>query len=374
MKQLFPHPKLTKLSEGTNALTYEALTLLQEELFANTMAIPSVRGGGIYGHLILLHTPEEYILLEGAETFELPEDPGAQPVFPNNANAAVVAQTTAVHKAEHAERKLYRAVEKAICQQIIEATPPMHLEALKERKFGLSRITSRQMHAHLWSTYGEITPALLAANLTEMQAPWHPEQSPISTLYPRLNKAQDFADTGGEPIADNQWVRTGTEILSKTGLFSLDIRDWQAKNKADKTKTNFVSHFTRAEKAYHENNTSGQHGYAQQANAAIQDHLHHFAQQFAMNDARMALLEAQLKTANAIIAKEKTTEQPTQPGNPKKPFVAKAYCWTHGRVSNPKHTSATCRYKKEGHKDEATMDNKMGGETCVFVTRANRES
>jgi hypothetical protein len=197
MKQLFPHPKLTKISDGTSVPTYEALTRLQEELFANTMAIPSVRGGGIYGHLILLHTPVEYALLEGAEDFELPDDPGPQPDFPNNANSAVVAQTTAVHKAEHAERKLYQAVEKAICQQIIEATPPMYLETLREKKFGLSRVTCRQMHTHLWNTYGEITPALLAANLAEMQAPWHPEQSPISTLYQRLNKSQDFADTGG---------------------------------------------------------------------------------------------------------------------------------------------------------------------------------
>jgi len=34
------------------------------------------------------------------------------------------------------------------------------------------------------------------------------------------------------------------------------------------------------------------------------------------------------------------------------------YCWTHGACS---HSSAQCRMKKEGHKDEATKENKMGG-------------
>ena len=34
-----------------------------------------------------------------------------------------------------------------------------------------------------------------------------------------------------------------------------------------------------------------------------------------------------------------------------------------------KHTSATCKNKIEGHKDEATSDNKMGGSTKVWTRR-----
>ena len=34
------------------------------------------------------------------------------------------------------------------------------------------------------------------------------------------------------------------------------------------------------------------------------------------------------------------------------------YCWTHGGCS---HTSAECKAKANGHKDEATFENKMGG-------------
>ena len=39
----------------------------------------------------------------------------------------------------------------------------------------------------------------------------------------------------------------------------------------------------------------------------------------------------------------------------------KSYCLTHGRTRNKMHTSATCRNKAEGHKDESTLDNKLGG-------------
>jgi hypothetical protein len=39
------------------------------------------------------------------------------------------------------------------------------------------------------------------------------------------------------------------------------------------------------------------------------------------------------------------------------------YCWTHGVTKNPKHTSATCEHRAEGHKEKATIFNRMGGST-----------
>ena len=38
-----------------------------------------------------------------------------------------------------------------------------------------------------------------------------------------------------------------------------------------------------------------------------------------------------------------------------------SYCWTHGRTRNRLHTSESCRNKAEGHKSEATLENKLGG-------------
>ena len=46
------------------------------------------------------------------------------------------------------------------------------------------------------------------------------------------------------------------------------------------------------------------------------------------------------------------------------------YCWTHGLGKNRKHTSATCNNKAEGHKDEATADNMMGGNNKIMSARA----
>ena len=40
------------------------------------------------------------------------------------------------------------------------------------------------------------------------------------------------------------------------------------------------------------------------------------------------------------------------------------YCWTHGWCA---HSGMDCNSKAEGHQDEATLENKMGGSTknCV---------
>jgi hypothetical protein len=47
-----------------------------------------------------------------------------------------------------------------------------------------------------------------------------------------------------------------------------------------------------------------------------------------------------------------------------------SYCWTHGHRVGPKHTSATCQSKAEGHQDAATRENTMGGSQVGKKTEA----
>ena len=39
------------------------------------------------------------------------------------------------------------------------------------------------------------------------------------------------------------------------------------------------------------------------------------------------------------------------------------YCWSHGYKVTKNHNSKTCRTRKDGHKEEATRANTMGGST-----------
>lgn len=52
------------------------------------------------------------------------------------------------------------------------------------------------------------------------------------------------------------------------------------------------------------------------------------------------------------------TPPPPAPAPNRRPKNWK-YCWTHGVQLN--HDSPTCKYKAQGHKDEATLDNRLDG-------------
>jgi predicted RNA-binding protein with RPS1 domain len=68
----------------------------------------------------------------------------------------------------------------------------------------------------------------------------------------------------------------------------------------------------------------------------------------------MQLLQTQMAVRH-------TGDTPTNvQGSQSAPQVPWMYCWTHGKC---KHSGAICKHKKEGHKDDATMENKMGGST-----------
>jgi hypothetical protein len=41
------------------------------------------------------------------------------------------------------------------------------------------------------------------------------------------------------------------------------------------------------------------------------------------------------------------------------------YCWTHGLNRNPKHTGITCTRRDDGHSEDVTLDNRMGGSARI---------
>ena len=69
-----------------------------------------------------------------------------------------------------------------------------------------------------------------------------------------------------------------------------------------------------------------------------------------------------LKDIVTKLSKQHSKQQPTQQSR-RKP---RKYCWTHGWCA---HEGKDCNSKAEGHKDDATLDNKLGGSTKNFETK-----
>ena len=177
-----------------------------------------------------------------------------------------------------------------------------------------------------------------------MQAPWNPP-TPIEALFTQLNVGIRFATAGNDAPSEASVIRIGYNIINSTGLLDVACREWRGKDDATKTLALFRCHFRDAyQDRRHSQTTSGAAGY-HGANAAT-------TQRPAPKPKQAA----------------PTTQAPTTATRPDlRPNTS--YCWSHGFLKNPKHTSSTSKFKKDGHQDAATGTNQLGGATGTFTPR-----
>jgi hypothetical protein len=166
-------------------------------------------------------------------------------------------------------------------------------------------------------------------------------------------------------------------------------RRWNEKLTAEKTWTQFKSHFAAAHRqhkqmqgesaataCYHSANTVVTHNEDQMAEATI-GALANMATATAADRGVVADLtqanyrlakqleenSAELRELKALINKERREKRGQRSFNPS----PSNSCWTHGYKVGSTHTSLTCKLPKSGHKSKATRADNMGG------SQANRE-
>jgi len=163
------------------------------------------------------------------------------------------------------------------------------------------------------------------------------------TLWRRAVLAQRVAQAGRDPITEATLLRKFHQVLTDSGVFSLDLRDWDKKVAADKTWANFRAHFTAANKERIKNATAGT---MHSANAAI-------GTRTRTNGSNTSPSDGSTRT---------TTTSDT----------VWSYCWTHGYGKNKEHNSRTCTNKATGHQEDATIDNMKGGNNTIRRKRGER--
>jgi hypothetical protein len=128
----FPHAELTPIRGKPIATTVKQL---QKEVFANTRAVHSARGGGVNGHLGLAMEPAAYLARAGAP-FIPSNHPREQP---DHASAATAAQITAANRtydAALAEFRRYEEIHEAIRQYFLQAVEPTYHDVLADEDLG----------------------------------------------------------------------------------------------------------------------------------------------------------------------------------------------------------------------------------------------
>jgi hypothetical protein len=252
---------------------------------------------------------------------------------------------------------------------------------------------------HLKQTYGFINPTQLVDNYNKMTAPIN-FQDPIETLLKKIENGVHYANAGMQPYIEAHYVNISFLLILNTGDIPDACRYWQRRNPVNQTWAYFRREFARAqgEQRIISSTASGA-GY-HTANVA-----EHYVQNQLPADGGFVTAMANLATENSadsetvatftkaittltdqlaatyIWAKSKEAELKRLLGGraPNEPIVTVApagayirkfyktkndnYCWSHGYQVGLAHISANCTKKAPGHKDEATKDNIMGGDT-----------
>jgi len=319
-----PHDPLTAL-EAIGEPSPRAIRILQTELYANASAIPSDLGGGDHGHLGMLMPNAEYILIStGGAAYGIPVRPQV-PAFAGA--AAVIAAIQEDYRRAQETYHTHRDLSNQIKKLILDAVPLDYLSELAHPTMGYSSVTPSQMLEHLVTNYGGITAKDLRDNMERLKTPWNPD-TPIESVFTNGTFCRNFANEGNNPISDETYVLILVDIFEASGVLEKAIEDWEAKPVADQTLANAIPHFK----------TGNRLRLIKEAKTA-----------------KNTLAANQAISNQAIDQKLATKETGTLTGAGLKGWD---YCYTHGIC---KHSGCACPSPKEGHKKEATMNNRMGG-------------
>ena len=381
--ETFPHPTLPKI-EGIP--TFASINDIHIKLNANAASIQSDLGNGRLGLLSLTVTNDVYNTLSDTPFIE-PANPGQVPTVPAGTSSTAATHIRRLFDEDRRVFRQYHNTDRALKSQLIASVDEMYIKALRNRITGYAQTSTKQLLKHLYDTYGRLTPQDLKLNTETMNTPYD-IHSPIENLFEQIKDAVYIASIAQAPFNPTQIVNTAYTLIADTNALELSCREWRRRPTIQKTWPNFKLHFAEAHRDYRESTNQSQHtfhsAHVQESSNLPSDTtlaLANLASATALDRAtvanltevnkqliaQVADLQNKLNAAYAQMHNMHIICPPVQPSNNmKKPLSERNYCWTHGfKVkSNGTHTSATCTKCKDGHKEEATSTNRLGGSTA----------
>jgi hypothetical protein len=325
----YPIPILDKIIGKPD---FANTSTLLKQLGENARSVESLGGGGRHGFYYLLVTDAHYLQEAGVE-YTPAVNPGPNPTRTGD-TGIIMTEDNRVFDDRKQKFSKARRVERELKSQLLQAVEAIYLSELEDAMHGHANNTIQQLLAYIEAEYMEISPEDLEANLEALQAPWEPEETLLS-LWKRTNHCRRVATKARDPITDSALIRKVVIIFENTGLFEQALRAWRMDySTAQQTVANLKIHFTKANKERIRSMTSQRGGF-HGANAANQTR----------------------------------TDNPTPVTTVLQNPSGYHYCWSHGLGTNKNHDSSTCSNKKDGHQDNATLQNRMNGSNLLLGGR-----
>jgi hypothetical protein len=207
----FPHSSLPKV---TGEPAFEDLKVIRRLLNTNAMNVASYEGGGRHGHLGIIMTNEEYFAI-AVDVFPMPNNPGPSATAVAGMKAAVLAETTRLHREATQVYRAYHYFDQAIKKLIIESFDDAYLYALSDEIVGYANCTSLQLLTHLLTYYTMIAPTELTKNYERLNTLYDPNL-PIETLFQQIQDARAFAVAGEQPYGAAMIVNVAYTLVFNT--------------------------------------------------------------------------------------------------------------------------------------------------------------
>ena len=379
--------------------TDDDLTNLRDVLYPLLLDIPFDDQPGGTHNLIGLVQPTATYTARWGEAFPIPNKPNTYPAIPDDATPVVRARLEAEHAIIVRDYASYEAAERAAAKFIRDNVDELWYRDLRHAQSHYTSVTAKQLMEHLETNCGGLHPVDLVSLPTEMMG-YYATVEGIPEYIDKLEEAQRKLARANLPMSDDQLLAIASTSVMAAEHFPRATDEWEALPRNNKTWTAWKAHYRSAHTARKRQllatgRTTPTFGMANAATtepdaetfAKLDGYLDNLAAaattekttltQLVENNATLTAsitsltaTVASLSAAYTLLAAGKPA--PSHPtANPqtctkdtnKKPgyLAVGGYCWSHGYRVRKGHDSATCREKKEGHRDEATRANTMNG-------------
>jgi hypothetical protein len=201
-------------------------------------------------------TNEEFFAI-AVDVFPVPNNPVPSAAVVAGMTAAVIEETTQLHREATQVYHTYHNVYQAINKLIIESFNDAYLNALSDEIVGYANCKSLQPLTHLLTYYAMIAPTELTQNYERLNTPYDPNQ-PIETLFQQIQDARSFVVACGQPYGAAVIVNVAYTLIFNTGLFPDACRAWQSRAISGETWAQFKLDFATAHREFRLTNQTAQ--------------------------------------------------------------------------------------------------------------------
>jgi hypothetical protein len=394
-ESVFRHADLTRIHGEP---TFSSLKILTREIKANARSVHSTLGGAAHGHLGLVLSPAQYALVNNTP-FERVEYPDPL-VVPAGTTRIIADELERNHKEQIRVFREVLGVENALKAQLTKAIEPTYLTALIDPDTYDLQGTIYDSLRFLMTTYGKVTPDVLAEEFEKVNAIIYNPALPIDVIFNAVVDVSELAEAANIPYTEQQQITMCYNILNRSGRVTQDIKEWNRRPAHLKNWTEFKTYFRRVHSELRETESETLQN-MQHANIARQviEGISHLIPQVeepppappapappppaptptpapsALSVTESAIIPSLIQQMNQMQTLMMSMQQGmcgpatgngrgrgTRGGRGGRggngPPVFTQYCWTHGLCM---HLGANCRTPAAGHQATATVTNRMGG-------------